>query len=168
MMSGVLPSSSAGFSAVSLYDYVGRTEKELNFKKGQRIVVLEKMDSGWWSGEADGKRGLFPGSYVKELQSNGSETPPKLITPPGSLVTPAIPVALKGPGSRPSSLVSIPSLSSPSLLSSPTTQPPAGPVDEKPDSSETKPLLVVKALFDYTGDGKKKMNLKRGDVINVR
>jgi hypothetical protein len=149
-----------------LYDYTGRTEKELNLKKGQRIVVLEKMDSGWWSGEGDGKRGLFPGSYVKELQSNGRESPPRQTTPPGSLITPAIPVALKGPGPRPSSLVSTPSLSSPSLLSSPTT-PPSGP-DEKSDSGETKTLIVAKALFDFTGDGKKKMNLKRGDIVKVR
>jgi hypothetical protein len=53
--------------AVANYDYAGRSDRELSFKKGQRISVFQRQESGWWVGEVEGKRGLFPGSFVQEV-----------------------------------------------------------------------------------------------------
>lgn len=49
----------------------GPTEdpEDLTFKAGQIIIVHDQGDSpdDWWEGELDGKKGTFPGSYVKPL-----------------------------------------------------------------------------------------------------
>jgi len=40
---------------------------ELTFKEGDMIHLVAKDDSGWWSGEFNGKIGLFPANYVSEM-----------------------------------------------------------------------------------------------------
>ena len=32
------------------------------------MVVLDKVDDGWWKGELRGKVGLFPGNYVELIK----------------------------------------------------------------------------------------------------
>ncbi|KAI8881893.1 SH3-domain-containing protein [Backusella circina FSU 941] len=39
----------------------------LNFNKGDYIDVLAKLESGWWDGWCNGKRGWFPSNYVEPL-----------------------------------------------------------------------------------------------------
>lgn len=52
--------------AQALYDYAANTEKEISFKLGDVIKVHKQGDdNGWWYGELNGKRGMFPGSYVR-------------------------------------------------------------------------------------------------------
>ena len=46
------------------YDFVGTTDIELEFKRGNVIQVLEKADNGWWQGVCQGQVGWFPESYV--------------------------------------------------------------------------------------------------------
>lgn len=49
----------------ALYDYVGTDANELDFFAGDVITVLEEDDSGWWTGELDGRKGLFPYNYCQ-------------------------------------------------------------------------------------------------------
>lgn len=52
--------------ALALFDYTGVEEQDLSFGKGDRIVVMKKIDDGWWSGrKEDGAVGLFPSNYVR-------------------------------------------------------------------------------------------------------
>ena len=46
------------------YEYVGQEHDELTIYPGDVITVVERHDDGWWTGELNGKRGLFPASYV--------------------------------------------------------------------------------------------------------
>ena len=32
-----------------------------------------QVEEGWWSGNANGKSGLFPSNFVKELDASGEE-----------------------------------------------------------------------------------------------
>ena len=34
---------------------------------GDVITDISKDDSGWWQGRCNGKQGVFPSNYVKEL-----------------------------------------------------------------------------------------------------
>jgi hypothetical protein len=52
--------------AVALYPYEAGDEGELSFKEGDRITIYQKGEDGWWFGELNGKRGLFPSNYTKE------------------------------------------------------------------------------------------------------
>ena len=52
--------------ARALYSYTARNEKELSFKKGDVLAVVEKSSDGnWWDGVFEDKRGYIPVSYVE-------------------------------------------------------------------------------------------------------
>lgn len=53
--------------AVALFDYVGRTDKELSFKKHQTIFIFKKMNHEWWQGFLSGSNesGYVPDGYIK-------------------------------------------------------------------------------------------------------
>lgn len=57
-----------GTKVIALYDYNGVESDELSFKKDQ---VFEKLgspdDQGWCKGRLNGKIGLIPGEYIKEI-----------------------------------------------------------------------------------------------------
>jgi len=53
--------------ARALYDYVGADANELDFFANDTITVLDEDASGWWTGEIDGRKGLFPSNYVEAL-----------------------------------------------------------------------------------------------------
>jgi hypothetical protein len=53
----------------ALYDFTGSTD-ELTFKAGDEIVVLNEVLDGWWMGELDGHKGLFPTPYTEEISSS--------------------------------------------------------------------------------------------------
>lgn len=39
--------------------------RDLCFKKGDMIILRQKVDSNWYQGEANGVIGIFPLSYVQ-------------------------------------------------------------------------------------------------------
>jgi len=49
----------------AIYDYITEEEDELGFSEGTLLRLLHQDESGWWTGELDGKIGLFPGNYVE-------------------------------------------------------------------------------------------------------
>jgi SLIT-ROBO Rho GTPase activating protein len=53
--------------AVALFDYIGRTDKELSFKKNQIIYIFKKMNHEWWQGYLAGgnESGYVPDGYIK-------------------------------------------------------------------------------------------------------
>ncbi|EFC37173.1 myosin [Naegleria gruberi] len=50
-----------------LYNYQASADDELTLREGEIITLLDKDPSGWWEGEKQGKRGLFPGNYCQEI-----------------------------------------------------------------------------------------------------
>jgi len=53
--------------AVALFDYNGRTNKELSFKINQIIYIYKKINPQWWLGHIAGKNqsGFIPDGYIK-------------------------------------------------------------------------------------------------------
>lgn len=53
-------------TVTALHNHQASEAGELEFRKGDVIVVLRKDDSGWWEGRtSDGKKGIFPANYVR-------------------------------------------------------------------------------------------------------
>ncbi|XP_052778969.1 SLIT-ROBO Rho GTPase-activating protein 3-like isoform X2 [Mya arenaria] len=52
------------YEASALYDFKGRTDRELSFKKGDNLVLYTKASAEWWEGAFAGKEGLIPSNYV--------------------------------------------------------------------------------------------------------
>lgn len=50
--------------AQALYDFHGRTNRELSFKKGDTIILFEKMSKDWWEGAVRDQEGLVPDKYI--------------------------------------------------------------------------------------------------------
>lgn len=51
-----------------LWDYVGADQNELDLMAGDVIRILERdLETGWWTGELNGRTGLFPSNYVEEI-----------------------------------------------------------------------------------------------------
>ena len=56
-------------SARALYDYSARSDKELSFKRGQTLKVIEKSPDGhWWDGLSGSNRGFIPVAYVEIIE----------------------------------------------------------------------------------------------------
>ncbi|KAM4522232.1 CD2-associated protein isoform 2-T2 [Odontesthes bonariensis] len=53
-----------------LFVYQPQNEDELELKVGDIIDIIEEVEEGWWSGNRNGKSGLFPSNFVKELENS--------------------------------------------------------------------------------------------------
>ncbi|XP_062406540.1 CD2-associated protein isoform X2 [Sardina pilchardus] len=54
----------------ALFDYVPQNEDELELKVGDVVEITEEVEEGWWSGVLNGKFGLFPSNFVKEMEES--------------------------------------------------------------------------------------------------
>jgi len=52
--------------AHALYDYDPADSDEIPLRVGDIVFIFHKHESGWWTGEASGRYGIFPGAYVAE------------------------------------------------------------------------------------------------------
>ncbi|KAG8917747.1 hypothetical protein FRC00_013252, partial [Tulasnella sp. 408] len=74
----------------ALYDYAGGGD-ELGFKTGDEIILLSEVSDGWWEGELEGRKGLFPSNYVEELKKPVPPPRPPMLSTTSSSSTPSIP-----------------------------------------------------------------------------
>ena len=66
---------------IAKYHYSATRDDELDVKKGDRILVVEKENDGWWKGECNGKVGWFPNNYVDSVDTKDSALPPEYADP---------------------------------------------------------------------------------------
>ncbi|XP_076012728.1 SLIT-ROBO Rho GTPase-activating protein 3-like isoform X2 [Genypterus blacodes] len=50
--------------AIAKFDYVGRTPRELSFKKGASLLLYMRASEDWWEGRHNGVDGLIPHQYI--------------------------------------------------------------------------------------------------------
>ncbi|XP_024431064.2 SLIT-ROBO Rho GTPase-activating protein 2 isoform X5 [Desmodus rotundus] len=50
--------------AIAKFDYVGRTARELSFKKGASLLLYQRASDDWWEGRHNGIDGLIPHQYI--------------------------------------------------------------------------------------------------------
>lgn len=58
--------SSANYypEALALYNFKPQRAEDLNFTAGDRIMIIERREDGWWLGKLGDKVGVFPQNYV--------------------------------------------------------------------------------------------------------
>ncbi|XP_033017099.1 SH3 domain-containing protein 19 isoform X2 [Lacerta agilis] len=69
----------AGQWCDALHDFTAETQEDLSFKRGDRILILEHLDSEWYRGRLNGKEGIFPAVFV-HVCSGGTQSS----QPPGT------------------------------------------------------------------------------------
>nr|XP_034972711.1 SH3 domain-containing kinase-binding protein 1 isoform X2 [Zootoca vivipara] len=69
-----------------LFSYEAQNEDELTIKEGDIVTLVNKecIDTGWWEGELNGRRGVFPDNFVKLLISDFEKERPKKPPPPSA------------------------------------------------------------------------------------
>uniref|UniRef100_A0A671SZJ2 SLIT-ROBO Rho GTPase-activating protein 2 n=1 Tax=Sinocyclocheilus anshuiensis TaxID=1608454 RepID=A0A671SZJ2_9TELE len=70
--------------AIAKFDYVGRSGRELTFKKGATLLLFQRASEDWWEGRHNGIDGLIPHQYVT-LQEHRKRTEALLRRIPGRL-----------------------------------------------------------------------------------
>uniref|UniRef100_A0A8C5BUA6 SLIT-ROBO Rho GTPase activating protein 3 n=1 Tax=Gadus morhua TaxID=8049 RepID=A0A8C5BUA6_GADMO len=50
--------------AIAKFDYVGRSPRELSFKKGASLLLYHRASQDWWEGRHNGVDGLIPHQYI--------------------------------------------------------------------------------------------------------
>uniref|UniRef100_A0A8C8SAI0 SLIT-ROBO Rho GTPase-activating protein 2 n=1 Tax=Pelusios castaneus TaxID=367368 RepID=A0A8C8SAI0_9SAUR len=61
--------------AIAKFDYIGRTARELSFKKGASLLLYHRASDDWWEGRHNGVDGLIPHQYivVQDTEDGSSE-----------------------------------------------------------------------------------------------
>ncbi|KAI1888728.1 hypothetical protein AGOR_G00171720 [Albula goreensis] len=61
---------------VAMFPYTPRKEDELELRKGEMFLVLERCQDGWFKGTSmhTGKIGVFPGNYMSPISRSGCLT----------------------------------------------------------------------------------------------
>ncbi|XP_066213759.1 SH3 domain-containing kinase-binding protein 1 isoform X5 [Saccopteryx leptura] len=54
--------------AIVEFDYQAQHDDELTISVGEIITNIRKEDGGWWEGQINGRRGLFPDNFVREIK----------------------------------------------------------------------------------------------------
>ncbi|XP_028652643.1 CD2-associated protein isoform X1 [Erpetoichthys calabaricus] len=91
------------------FDYSAQHEDELELKVGDVVDFSEEVEEGWWNGSVNGKFGLFPSNFVREIEgaedeeeretTEESEASSKEV-PCSSLASPTSPLSSPGPGNE--------------------------------------------------------------------
>uniref|UniRef100_A0A8C5LKA6 Sorbin and SH3 domain containing 2 n=1 Tax=Leptobrachium leishanense TaxID=445787 RepID=A0A8C5LKA6_9ANUR len=61
--------------AIAKYNFTADTNVELSLKKGERVMILKKVDQNWYEGKipGTGRQGIFPTSYVEIMKKSPSK-----------------------------------------------------------------------------------------------
>ncbi|XP_062991699.1 sorbin and SH3 domain-containing protein 2 isoform X3 [Elgaria multicarinata webbii] len=129
--------------AVAKYNFNADTNVELSLRKGDRIILLRRVDQNWYEGKLPGtnRQGIFPVSYVEIIKKN----------------------AAKGADDHP--VPPIPqSYSSDRIHSLSSTKPQRPVFAHENIHSGGEPFQV---LYNYTPRNEDELELREGDVIDV-
>ncbi|NWX99440.1 SRBS2 protein, partial [Nothoprocta ornata] len=70
--------------AIAKYNFSADTNVELSLRKGDRIILLKRVDQNWYEGRIPGtnRQGIFPVSYVEVFKKNTSKSSDDYPDPP--------------------------------------------------------------------------------------
>ncbi|XP_060134747.1 sorbin and SH3 domain-containing protein 2 isoform X11 [Zootoca vivipara] len=129
--------------AVAKYNFNADTNVELSLRKGDRVILLRRVDQNWYEGKLPGtnRQGIFPVSYVEIIKKNPTK---------GADVSPVPPIPQSYSSDR------IHHLSS--------TKPQRPVFAHENIHSGGEPFQV---LYNYTPRNEDELELREGDVIDV-
>uniref|UniRef100_A0A673GBV6 SLIT-ROBO Rho GTPase-activating protein 1-like n=1 Tax=Sinocyclocheilus rhinocerous TaxID=307959 RepID=A0A673GBV6_9TELE len=71
--------------AIAKFDYVGRSARELSFKKGASLLLYQRASNDWWEGRHNGIDGLVPHQYIVVQDMYRKRSDPPTRRPPARL-----------------------------------------------------------------------------------
>lgn len=55
---------------IAKFDCVGQSESELQLTKGDKVIIIEQADNGWWHGVIGDRHGWVPESFLESIDEN--------------------------------------------------------------------------------------------------
>ncbi|XP_013860799.1 SH3 domain-containing kinase-binding protein 1 [Austrofundulus limnaeus] len=148
------------------FSYVPQHEDELELKVGDVIEIITEVEEGWWEGFLNGKIGMFPSNFTKEVQTE-SDTP-SLDTSQEELRNNR--TSKDSPGSESDGADS---RSETESEIQPKKVNDGKPLSVAAESMKTEPDSKAKVreqckvLFPYEAQNEDELSLKEGDIINI-
>ncbi|XP_034436439.1 CD2-associated protein isoform X1 [Hippoglossus hippoglossus] len=138
------------------YEYDALHEDELTLGIGDIIKNVRYIDEdGWMEGDLNGKRGLFPDNFVKELKKESKEVKETKNEPKEET---------SQPQRREKSAGNVANL----VQRMSTIGIPTGGFQPQPPAAAKKPKRrQCKALFDYQPQNEDELELKAGEIIDI-
>ncbi|XP_014801030.1 PREDICTED: sorbin and SH3 domain-containing protein 2 isoform X3 [Calidris pugnax] len=129
--------------AVAKYNFSADTNVELSLRKGDKVILLKRVDQNWYEGKIPGtnRQGIFPVSYVEVIKKNASKSVDDYPDPP-------IPQ----------------SYSSDRIHQLSSTKPQRPVLAHENIHGGGEPF---QALYNYTPRNEDELELREGDVIDV-
>ncbi|TSN30249.1 CD2-associated protein [Bagarius yarrelli] len=144
-----------------LFEYVPQNEDELELKVGEIIEISEEVEEGWWSGIMNGKSGLFPSNFVKEIETSEDGESSEVPDESGSV---KLKPRLSESDDKKEKPVS-------PLPSAPKPLPVNSALDthkmEKDSESRGKVKEYCKAIYNYEATNQDELDLKEGDIVHL-
>ncbi|XP_074964091.1 sorbin and SH3 domain-containing protein 1 isoform X9 [Phalacrocorax aristotelis] len=151
--------------AIAKFNFNGDTQVEMSFRKGERIMLIRRVDENWYEGKISGtsRQGIFPVTYVEVLKRPVVKNAIDYPDPPMSL-------------SPNRSMTASPQPSHHSLRAGPDlteseksyVQPQAQQQGASPDRSQTpRDTVSYQALYSYTPQNDDELELRDGDIVDV-
>ncbi|KAI9596777.1 hypothetical protein BDF19DRAFT_436767 [Syncephalis fuscata] len=166
----VHPSSSEQY-AVAVYPFVSETAGDLNFKKGERIRIVNKTEStnDWWTGRLYDKTGIFP-----EPPNNQLSPPSPSISPPPEYAAHDVAANTDIPAADANATTAANAVTAANTAGAvlPITNTRMDmPSPSIPNASSAAPAPngneIATALFDFNGDQPGDLPFKSGDKIEI-
>ncbi|XP_062573779.1 uncharacterized protein LOC134235563 isoform X2 [Saccostrea cucullata] len=124
------------------FDYDAEQEDELTIKVGDIIKNVQTSEGGWWEGELNGKKGMFPDNFVKVIEKKKEEPKKDLL------------VAQQR--------------SSVKELASKLKDVHVGAAPQKrKEHHHTEKRKKAKVLFDYEPENEDELKIEVGDIVEV-
>ncbi|XP_075786427.1 sorbin and SH3 domain-containing protein 2 isoform X5 [Pelodiscus sinensis] len=129
--------------AIAKYNFNADTNVELSLRKGDRVILLKRVDQNWYEGKIPGsnRQGIFPVSYVEVIKKNASKGA-------GDYPDPPIPQSYSSDRTH--------------HLSSTKPQRPVFAHENIHSGGEP-----FQALYNYTPRNEDELELREGDIIDV-
>lgn len=139
---------SRGPQVQALYAYKGERPADLSFAKGDTFTLIKEDPSGWWEGEHNGKRGSFPGNYVKKVEGGAAPAPAAPAPVPQTQKA-----ATLNPRANPGLQQQLQASRGPAAAPPPVQRAPSGP--------------RARALYDFTGQQPGDLTFRAEDIITL-
>ncbi|KAM6313346.1 sorbin and SH3 domain-containing protein 2 [Aegotheles albertisi] len=129
--------------AIAKYNFNADTNVELSLRKGDKVILLKRVDQNWYEGKIPGsnRQGIFPVSYVEVIKKNASKS---------GVDYPDLPIPQSYSSDRINHLGS--------------TKPQRPVLAHENIHSGGEPF---QALYNYTPRNEDELELREGDVIDV-
>ncbi|XP_066290044.1 SH3 domain-containing kinase-binding protein 1-like isoform X4 [Branchiostoma lanceolatum] len=144
------------------FDYEAELDDELTLKIGDIVTNVKQQDGGWWEGELNGKKGVFPDNFVKVIKKGSPPAKPSDKTNShdkdegGNVAKLASQLSMRG--------VPLAGMAPPGeggVTRRPTVQ------RRDPAQAEKTRKLRCKAHYSYAPENTDELRLEVGDVIEI-